>query len=91
MGTTEIGTSWNIIREVLDLSKLYSGYFNPHTCEPDCPNRSPYCHNVETCEQYRKYREYNEMTRTNRRKYMERVGVTIESTANAMKRRRKKL
>ena len=72
------------------MKRVYSGYYNPYTCGQECPNRSPYCHNVETCERYRKYREYNEMTRANRRKYMERIGISIESTTDAKERKRRK-
>ena len=71
------------------MGRFNFGYQNPFLCG-DCPNRNPYCHNVETCEQYRKFREYNEMTKSNRRKYMESLGIMIESATDAKERKRKK-
>ena len=77
-------------QEVLLLNKFNLAYYNPWTCKPDCPNRSPYCHNIETCEQYRKYCEHNEMTKANRRKYMKAREIIAHSVQDAKERKRKK-
>lgn len=41
-----------------------------YSCPENCPNRSihPNCHNVETCETYRKYREMVDLKREEERK-----------------------
>ena len=72
------------------MNSFNTGYFNPYTCKTDCPNRSPYCHSIKTCEQYRKYCEYNEMTKANRRKYMKEIDVIARSVEDIKKKMRKK-
>ena len=69
------------------MSNFNAGYnMNPFNCKPDCPNRNPYCHNVTTCEQYRKFREYHEMTEENRKKYLRDYNYTMTNIMDAKKR-----
>lgn len=63
---------------------------NPYICPRECPKRSAYCHNVETCEQYRKFRELNEEINEKKRQEAFCDGITFNSVQASRDRRRKK-
>lgn len=66
------------------MNNFSKGYYNPYECSKDCENRSVTCH--AECERYKKFLEYNEMTKENRRKYQESINITTQSVIDVKKR-----